>query len=571
MTSTDASANVASEGASPWRGVPVPGGSIAELLEWRATHEGDQPFVKCSAQWRTFGDVEAAAERLACGIARLGVRTGDRVGVIADNRDELIDLFFACSKLGVIGVSFNTFLKGDFLSYQLADADLSLIVVDAPGFRALNAVFGQAGVRTVVTLDEVKEGGLPGSEVHRFADVANGPLGREPVAVSAGDLQAILYTSGTTGAPKGCMLPHGYFRYAPTQYFLDERIVPGDRIFCSYPFFHTAAQVYVLMLALSGPCSLRITTSFSASRFMEQARAEGATRIVGVAAMAAAVLAQPEKPEDADPGSIRTAFFVPFSEHDQLEFERRFGIPTFGEGFGQTECMPICHASPRGPRKRNSNGLPVSHFDLAILADDGSEVPRGTVGEICVRPRLPNVMYQGYWRKPEATLENMQHYWHHTGDYGRQDEDDFVYFVDRKKQAIRRRGENISSLEVEAAIRKHPSIRDVAVHAVPSPLGEDDVKAVLVLVPDDDATVQPGELFRFFCDALPYFAVPRYVEIRHSLPVNALGRVMKHILREEGITPATWDLEALGFTITKDQRRLPYRRPRYWPSRLGSD
>jgi crotonobetaine/carnitine-CoA ligase len=553
MTRTNTPMDLPQDGVSPEAGAPAAGESIAELLEWRAAHQHDLPFVKCSAEWRTFGEIEAAAERLACGVARLGVRKGDRVGVISDNRDELIDLFFACSKLGAIEVSFNTFLKGDFLAYQLIDADLTVVVVDAPGLRALSAVFDRASVRTVVTLDEVDAGSLPGSDVHRFADVANGPQGREPAGVSSSDLQAILYTSGTTGAPKGCMLPHGYFRHVPTQYFLDERIASGDRVFCSYPFFHTSAQVYVLMLALHGPCSLRITTSFSASRFMQQARAEGATRILGVAAMGAAILAQPEKPEDADPGSIRTAFWTPFSESDQLEFERRFNIPTFGEGFGQTECMPICHTTLRGSRKRSSNGLPVSYFDLAILDDDGNEVPRGTVGEIAVRPKLPNVMYRGYWRNPEATLENMQHYWHHTGDYGRQDDDGFVFFVDRKKQAIRRRGENISSLEVEAAIRKHPSIRDVAVHAVSSALAEDDVKAVLIL--DGDVTVQPEELFEFFRGTLPYFAVPRYVEIRESLPVNALGRVMKHVLREEGVTPATWDLEALGFVITKDERR----------------
>jgi crotonobetaine/carnitine-CoA ligase len=539
-------------GTPTWQIPPEVGPSISALLEYRATIDADAPFVKCSGDWRTYASIESAAEKLACGLAELGISKGDRVGVIADNRDELIEIFFACAKLGAIEVSFNTFLKGDFLEYQVTDADLSVVVVDAPGARALGGILAGTTIGTVITLDQ-DHFEFPGAQVLPFAKVKASAATRAPVDLTASDTQAILYTSGTTGAPKGCMLPHGYFRYVPTQYFIDKRIVPGDRIFCSYPFFHTSAQVFVLMLALTGPCSLRVTQQFSASKFMQQARSEGATRLVGVAAMAAAILAQPETPEDADPGTIKSSFWIPFSEADQLEFERRFHVPTFGEGFGQTECMPICHTAMDGPRKRSSNGLPVPYFDFAILDDDGHEVPPGTVGEIAVRPKLPNVMFQGYWRKPQATLESMEHYWHHTGDYARQEEDGFVYFVDRKKQAIRRRGENISSLEVEAAIRKHPAIQDVAVHGVPSPMSEEDVKAVLV--PLSDAVLEPAELFEFFRSTLPYFAVPRYVEIRESLPVNALGRVMKHVLRDEGVTTATWDLEALGFVINREDRR----------------
>lgn len=531
---------------------PAETAGLAAVLEWRSSTEPDRRFVKCSTGWRTFAEVEAAAERLARGLAALGVRKGDRVGVISDNRDEVIDLFFACAKLGAIEVSFNTFLKGDFLAYQLIDADLTVVVADAPGCRRLRPILPDADVRIVVALDDV-DTDLSPAAVHPYADVASSTADRDAVEVTVADIMAILYTSGTTGQPKGCMLPHGYFRHAPTQYFTDRRFEPGDLIFCAFPFFHTSGQVYVLMLALFGPCQLVIAPSFSASNFMKEAKAEGTTRLVGVAAMGAAILAQPPDVADAEPSTIKSAAWLPFKEHDQLAFETRFGIPTYGEGFGQTECMPICHTAVDGPRDRRACGLPVDDLDLMLMDDDGNEVPRGTVGEIVVRPKGPHMMFAGYWRKPEASLEAMQHYWHHTGDFGRQDEQGFVHFVDRKKQAIRRRGENISSLELEAAIRKHRAVLDVAVHAVPSPMSEDDVKAVLVV--HEGAQVEPTELFEYFKENLPYFAVPRYVELRESLPINALGRVMKHVLREEGITESTWDLEALGLVITKAERR----------------
>ena len=162
-------------------------------------------------------------------------------------------------------------------------------------------------------------------------------------------------------------------------------------------------------------------------------------------------------------------------------------------------------------------------------------------------------MYLGYWRKPDATIEAWRNLWHHTGDQGRMDDEGFITFVDRKKDAIRRRGENVSSVEVEIAIQRHPKVAEVAVHAVPSEISEDDIKACIVVVPGDAPT--PDELFDFFKQKLPYFAVPRYVEIVPELPRNATLRVMKHLLRARGVTAETWDFEELGLTVARDERR----------------
>jgi len=189
-----------------------------------------------------------------------------------------------------------------------------------------------------------------------------------------------------------------------------------------------------------------------------------------------------------------------------------------------------------------------------MVDDDDVEVPTGAVGEIVVRPLEPDCLFCGYWGRDEETLHTFRNLWHHTGDYGRMDADGFVTFVDRKKDALRRRGENVSSMELEAAILAHPRIAEVAVHAVESAATEDDIKACVV-PQGGQAELTPDELFGFCSEQLPYFAVPRYVELMPELPKNALGRVLKHELRARGVTPATWDFDKLGLTVGRDRRR----------------
>ena len=223
------------------------------------------------------------------------------------------------------------------------------------------------------------------------------------------------------------------------------------------------------------------------------------------------------------------------------------------ELFAQSECTPIAFNRPAGDRKRGTAGRPAPWHDVRLVDDGDREVPTGEVGEVVVRPKQPFAMFSGYWGRPDDTLAALRNLWHHTGDLGRFDDDGNLSYVDRKKDSLRRRGENISSLELEAAIGRHEAIREVAVHAVPSPLGEDDVKACLVL--HDGVTVEPKELFEFFRDGFPYYAVPRYVELFAELPKSVFGRVQKQVLRERGLTESTWDFEALGLTVAPSERR----------------
>jgi crotonobetaine/carnitine-CoA ligase len=223
------------------------------------------------------------------------------------------------------------------------------------------------------------------------------------------------------------------------------------------------------------------------------------------------------------------------------------------EAYGQTECFPVTMAPATLDRVRGTLGPPTEHFEVGLLDDEDNEVGAGEVGEICVRPRHPQVMFSGYWNRPEESLASWRNLWHHTGDLARRDADGSLRFVDRKKDAVRRRGENVSSLELEAAIRRHPGIKDVAVCAARASLGEDDIRATVVAVPG--AVLEPTELFAFFTSSLPYFAIPRYVEVVPQLPVNALGRVMKHVIRDREFSADGWDFESLGFAVSHAERR----------------
>jgi carnitine-CoA ligase len=325
-----------------------------------------------------------------------------------------------------------------------------------------------------------------------------------------------------------------------------------DVLFTSLPLFHGGARMMVLTAALLRGVPVTIDSAFSARRFFPRAREVGATVVVGIGAMGQALMATPETDADKD-HRIHTMMIAPMSLEVQERFRRRFGIDPWTEIYGQTECTPLCAAPRSGERDRSGCGTPAPDLDVVLLDDDGREVGVGEVGEICIRPRAPHAMFDGYWNRPEETLSAIKDLWFHTGDLARRRESGQLMFADRKKDAMRRRGENVSSMELEAAIAKHPAVAEVAVHAVPSPQSEDDVKACVVLA--SDAAVDPETLFGHFRDNIPYFAVPRYVEILDELPRNAVGRVMKHVLRNREPIGEVWDFEELGLSVAASDRR----------------
>jgi crotonobetaine/carnitine-CoA ligase len=270
--------------------------------------------------------------------------------------------------------------------------------------------------------------------------------------------------------------------------------------------------------------------------------------------MGAALLACQSRAADRQHG-LRTMMVAPMAPEAQKRFRDRFGIEPWTEVFGQTECMPVTMTPLSSPsRDATGCGLPAPDLDFALLDDGGDPVPDGETGEICIRPLDdPYAMFDGYWTPEGHVTAPLVDGWHHTGDSGRRLPSGSIAFVDRKKDSMRRRGENVSSLELEAAINTHPDVAECAVHAVPSDMADDDIKVCLVLA--EGAGFDMVEFFAFARAVLPYFAIPRYVEVVAQLPRNAVGRVMKHVLREAPHTAATVDLQALGLTVDRAERR----------------
>ncbi|MCA1833337.1 MAG: AMP-binding protein [Actinomycetota bacterium] len=518
---------------------------VGALLRERANEIPDDLFLWCADDQLTFAQTNDRSERVAAGLAELGVRKGDRVAIISSNRIEMLEVFFACAKLGAIQVPLNIFLKGDFLRYQLDDSRAETLIVDEAGYQAAAGILSDLPVLKRIIAFDHTEGAIPYATLHHTEAAV------PDVEIEPSDVLSILYTSGTTGMPKGCMLPNGYYLTGATMASEMCEYIADDVLFTALPLFHAWAQGMV-MGALVHKLPAVVDPIFSVGRLLERSIETGATVFAGVGAMGMAMLGVPPSEKDRA-HKLRVALMIPFSEQQQHEFMKRFGATVLSQLYGQTECGAIAYSVLSGPRNLNSVGSPAYYLDVRLVDDDDMKVPVGALGEIVVRPKKPNTIFKGYWRKPEETLKAWRNLWHHTGDYGRANEDGSITFVDRKKDALRRRGENISSVELEMAIIAHPKIAEAAVHGIPSAMTEDDIKACIVLVAGEE--ISPEELFFFFKDALPYFAIPRYVELLPELPRNATMRVMKHLLRDRGVSAETWDFDALGITVAPEERR----------------
>jgi carnitine-CoA ligase len=526
--------------------------TLDEALRHRVTVLPDEGFIRIgNSPWLTAAELDRRATAAAAGLQQIGVQPGDRVASILPNRDEVVELYFAVAKIGAVVVPLNYWLKGEFLQYQLKDCGARVLVADTDGLAAASTLLGSTDIEVLIDVDADRDSAAATLSWASVRDSGEARL--EPYPSTSSTLLTILYTSGTTGLPKGCMLPNGYLAFSGRVYGQREWVFPGDRLFTSWPLFHASGLLNALLPTLMNNASLVFETQFHASTFMAKAREAGATTLMGVGFMGRAILAQPPSPQDSE-CRFKLAVFPPLPERQQLEFEKRFNTPFQGEGYGQTEILPItCSAPISGPRNRATTGYIAPTIEVRITDENGYEVPDGEIGEITVRPRQPDTMYQGYWGNPAATLQAWRGLWHHTGDSGYKDGDGFLTFVDRKRDVVRRRGENVSTFQLEAAIADHPAIEVVAVTGVAASVGEDDIKASIVLV--GGATLDPGEMFVFLRNNVPYYAIPRFLDVRPSMPTNAMGRVMKQSLRDEGLPAGVIDFDELGFSVPREERR----------------
>lgn len=525
---------------------------LGDLLRLSAQGDPDKNFVLLADEWITHGELEHQSDRLSAGLQALGVKKGDRVAIILPNCMEYVVAIFAVAKLGAIQVPVNTYLRGEFLRHQLGEPQASIVIADDLGIRQIAPILHALPEIKAIVAVGPSEVSLSVPIESYAALLSSGAVAAFP-KVSADDLSIILYTSGTTGASKGCMLTHGYHTFIPKAFEQAGWYREGDRVFGANPLFHASGQVWLVLTALSCGGQAIVEPVFHASTFMRRAGETEATVFNAMGAMVAAILAQP--PSDRDRAHcLRQGTCVPTTPETWEKFNTRFGVRLNSEVFGQTEFYPATITLAGSRLTPGGAGRVAPHVEIKIFDDQDHELPVGEIGEIVLRPKEPRTMFSGYFNNPTATVQAFRNLWHHTGDFGRLDQDGTLYFVDRKKDSMRRRGENVSSMELEEALRQHESVAQVAVHAVPSELIEDDIKACIV--PARGHALTPEVLFDFFKASLPYYAIPRYVELMDELPSNAVGRVQKFVLRERGVTPNTWDLEAMGLVVERAERRL---------------
>jgi crotonobetaine/carnitine-CoA ligase len=522
--------------------------TVLEVLAKRLDADPDGPYLDFEGVLYTAREMDRESNRLAHALREMGVAHGDRVATLLENRAEQVVTFFAALKIGAVQVPINTAYKGEFLRHQLADSGAKIFVVQGDfASRAVEVV----GDTNTPDLQYVIVADPPDAVIDARPTVpwqdALAAGSEDPitdVTVRPGDLACFIYTAGTTGPSKGCMLPHHYIVALADQIARAWQRRPDDIVLTPLPLFHfNAISVCVVGSLLVGG-SAAIERRFSVSNFWPEIKRTRAT-MVSMLGSLAILIANADDHPDQQGHQLRLCAAAPMPPDTDRAWQERFGCTTFSGGYGLTEASLVCMLDAGEPNKPGAMGKPNSHeFDVRIVDDDDNEVPVGEVGEIICRPTGPNLMFLGYWNRPDATVEATRNLWFHTGDLGRVDEDGYAYFVDRKKDALRRRGENISSFEMEKVLFGHDAIRDAAAHAVPSPIGEDDVKITVVL--SDGANLSEEDLCRWVAERVPFFAIPRYVEFRSDLPRNPVGRVLKYQLRDEGVTATTWDREAAG-------------------------
>jgi crotonobetaine/carnitine-CoA ligase len=514
------------------------------VLERLATDRPDAAFLVMpdGTNW-TFGRCEEVARSAGRAFHDVGVRQYEHVASFLPNGVDALRVWWGLNHLGAVYAPVNPAYRGQMLAHVINESDARLLVVHA------GLVHRLAGLDLTTVESLVVVGGEP--EVAPEYPVHDGGVLSAPGdavsldrPIAPWDTQAIWYTSGTTGPAKGVLSSymHSYSMFGPETFpFITER----DRYMINLPVFHMGGAGLLNSMLLRGGSATFVET-FSASRFLQQARDTGSTTVFLLGVMGAFVTAQPEQPDDAD-NPLDKVFIIPMLD-DPDAFARRFGVDVYSI-YNMTEiCSPIIS----GPNARpvGTCGQLRPGVEVRLVDENDCEVADGEVGEFVVRSQAPWAMNHGYYKRPEATARAWRNGWFHTGDAGRRDSEGNYFFVDRMKDAIRHRGEFVSSLELEIELHAHPGVATAAVIGVPSDIAEEEIMAVILPV---DAAPDPEALVHFLAERAPHFMIPRFFRFVTDLPMTPTEKVRKTTLRDEGVTPETWDRHAAGLFVRQGE------------------
>ena len=517
--------------------------TVDMVLKKQAQQRGDKKaIVMVDGPEITFAEIDRATNQVARLLLSSSVKKHDKVAVFLRNNLAYCLAWFGISRLGAVHVAINTEYKGAFLAHVLNNSRAELIICENDFLERLADI--------EMELPHLKTVMVPGLNstvqfnrliVTSFEAYQSLSEAKYESDVSYRDTASIMYTSGTTGPSKGVLMPHAHIYLFGLGTIENMRLASDDVYYIVLPLFHANGMFMQLYGCLISGATAVVKPRFSASEWILDIQRYGATITNSLGVISAFILKQPERPEDKT-HRLHTIGVAPNTAELEVALKERYGVDHVIGMYGMTE-VNIPLYTRHGISKRGSRGrVWEEYFELKIVdPDTDEEVARNEIGEIVVRPKQPYGFMAGYNEMPEKTVEAWRNFWFHTGDAAQMDEDGYVTFVDRIKDCIRRRGENISSFEVEAIIDEHPAVAESAAIAVKSEIagGEDEVKVVVVLKPGQSLAYT--ELMDHCAKRMPRFAVPRFVEFVSELPKTPTSKVRKVQLRNAGITSATWD------------------------------
>lgn len=501
------------------------GGALAD----RAGSHPGRTFIRFGNERFSYAEIDVLASRVARGLHDLGCRKGSLIALLLPNCPEYVFLQFGIARAGMVQVPLSTEAQGPLLAHFLDNAMPELLISTPQFLPRIEAVAGELKRLPRLVLENTVD----------FEHLVDAPPRAPEVSVAGHDLAAIFYTSGTTGVSKGVMLAQRHNLHLASLIARLAALTPDDVFYSAFPYYHGVSQYMAVLPAMVAGASAAIAEKFSASGFWDDVRRHGATACWSVMTIPAALMKQPERPDDAD-NPLRVMFGMGIDPNIWEAFEQRFNLK-FLNSFGSTETNLIiaCPGIGAPVPNRRVSGRASEDFEVAIVDENDHPLPAGQTGYIVSRPRLPCTQMLGYYRMPEETVKVTANLWMHNGDMGYVDEDGWFYFTGRGKDAMRIGGENVSAQEVEAVMDSHPAVLESAVFALAGDLGEDEIKADVRL--KADASVSPAEMIAFCRERMAKHMVPRYLQFRPELPRTGTEKIQKAKLKEEGLTAETWD------------------------------
>jgi carnitine-CoA ligase len=504
--------------------------TVSAVLDRRAAQYPDRVMMSIAGVDVTFEQMRRRSCAAANALLDLGIRPGDCVALFTATCPEWVYFWLGAARIGAVAAAVNAANKGEFLLHALRLSRAKAVITDTERrARVAEVAERLPGLSSVVVQNDSLDGNSDSVAEH-VADV--------------GDVGSLFFTSGTTGPSKAVATTWHYLFTTAATAASAWRFDAGDVLWTAMPLFHLSAAPSVLAPMLVGGTTV-LAPAFHPGAVWDEVRACGAVGFAGAGAMVSMLLRQPPDPRD---GQLPLRFLsaAPIDASVYRDIEKRYGcrIVTM---YGMTEAFPIAVKGVADEGVPGTSGRPNPSFDVRIVDADGEPLPDGSVGEIACRPRYPHVMSEGYVNAGGGVDPHPP--WFRTGDLGVLDSEQNLTYVDRVKDSLRRRGENVSSVEVETVVMGHPAVLEAAAVGVPSDLGEDDILLVVALRPD--SALDYAELLDFCSARMPYFCVPRYVEVVDELPKTIIGRVRKDILRGRGVGPGAWDRENHGYIVSR--------------------